>query len=148
MLEPLRQWICDSCNNVINGSDQGYVEGRETNDGKKYGFRIVHHALYSPRKNDGNCYYSNKERAGDLPLGDLVGVRVSWKLSSWIDLGVYHDSEYSGPSVLYLREWTTLFRRLHLPITRKRLITQNNSNRKSATEQMTFISIFLTHSRA
>jgi hypothetical protein len=99
-------------------------EGRETNDGKKYGFRIVHHALYSPRKNDGNCYYSNKERAGDLPLGDLVGVRGLLELNSWIDLGVYHDSEYSGPSVLDLREWTTLFRRLHLPITRKRVITQ------------------------
>jgi hypothetical protein len=116
MLRPLEQWICDSCGEVINAPDQGYVEWQETPDLKKFGFRIVHHALYSPRQqNGGSCYYTNQERGGDLPLTDLVGVRGLVELSSWIDLGDWHDHKYSGPLVRDLREWTTLFRRLQLP---------------------------------
>ncbi len=115
MLKPLQQWICDSCGEVINDPEQGYVEWMETED-KMHGFRIVHHALYSPRKREGgDCYYSHSERGGDLALSDLLGVRGLLDLTSWIDVGEWHNPKYDGPHVRDMREWTTLFRRLHVP---------------------------------
>jgi hypothetical protein len=115
MLQPLRQWICDSCGETIETPEQGYVEWMET-DSKKHGFRIVHHGPHSPRRNDGrDCYYSNAERAGDYPLSEFVGVHGLLELTSWIDMGKWHNSKYEGPEVRDLREWTTFFRRLHIP---------------------------------
>jgi hypothetical protein len=114
MLEPLRQWICDTCGEIIQSPEQGYVEWMETND-KRHGFRIVHHASHSPRKGiGGDCYYGIVERGGDGSLTDFVGARGLLELTSWIDVGEWHDSKYSEPEV-DLREWTTLFRRLHAP---------------------------------
>ena len=115
MLKPLQQWMCDSCAGIIESAEQGYVEWMSANN-KKHNFRIVHHAPHSPRKLDGgNCYYTNAERSGDLPLNDLVGVQGLIILTSWIDDGEWHQTDYDGPDVLDLREWTTLFRRLHVP---------------------------------
>ena len=55
------------------------------------------------------------ERGGDGYLTDFVGARGLLELTSWIDVGEWHDSEYAGPEFRDLREWTTLFRRLHVP---------------------------------
>jgi len=115
MLKPLQQWICDACGEVIESPEQGYVEWMETDD-KMHGFRIVHHALYSPRKRDGrNCYYRNNELGGGTSLSDLVEVRGLLNLTSWVDVGEWHEPDYAEPDVRDLREWTTLFRRLHVP---------------------------------
>jgi hypothetical protein len=115
MLKPLQQWICDSCGEIIQAPEQGYVEWMETN-GKKDHFRIVHHARHSLRRADGgDCRYSNTERGGDHSISDLVGVQGLLILCSWIDAGEWHDTHYAGPYVGDLREWTTLFRRLHVP---------------------------------
>jgi hypothetical protein len=115
MLKPLEEWICDSCGEIIKAPEQGYVEWQETKR-KVHGFRIVHHAPHSPRKRSGgNCYYSNAERGGDLSLEDLVGTKGLLILTSWIDVGEWHEDEYTGPDVRDLREWTTLFRRLQIP---------------------------------
>lgn len=115
MLKPLQQWICDSCGELITAPDHGYVEWKETGS-KMHGFRIVHHAPYSPRRKKGsNCYYDNSERGGDTALADLIGPHGLILLSSWIDVGEWHDPKYKGPEVRDLREWTTLFRRLHIP---------------------------------
>lgn len=81
-----------------------------------HGFRIVHHAPHSPRRvKGGDRYYSNAERGGDLALTDLIGVHGLVVLTSWIDVGEWHDAENTGPDVRDLREWTSLFRRLHVP---------------------------------
>ena len=115
MLKPLEQWICDSCGEIISRPDHGSVEWKETGL-KLHGFRIVHHASHSPRREKGgNCYYTNAESGGDTALTDLVGVRGLVELTSWIDVGEWHDAKYNGPDVRDLREWTALFRRLHLP---------------------------------
>ena len=115
MLEPIQQWICDSCSEIISTHEQGYVEWMET-DKKMHSFRIVHHAPYSPRKQKGSsCYYANSERGGDLHLRDLVGAQGLLILTSWIDRGEWHTSKYEGPRVRDLREWTTLCRRLQVP---------------------------------
>lgn len=115
MLKPLQQWICDSCAEIINGPEQGYIEWQKTGM-KKHAFRIVHHAPYSPRRSkDGDCYYGNNERGGDCSLRDVVGPIGLIHLTSWIDVGEWHEAKYDGPEVKDLREWTTLFRRLHVP---------------------------------
>jgi hypothetical protein len=36
-------------------------------------------------------------------------------LSSWLDVGEWHEEDYAGPDVSNLRQWTTLFRRVHVP---------------------------------
>ena len=117
MLKPLEQWICDSCGEVIDGAKQGYVERKKTEDDADlmYDFRIVHGAIYSPRHPHGNCLYSNSERGGDTALDTCVGGTGVIVLTSWIDPGEWHEKKHSGPSVKSLREWTTLFRRLHVP---------------------------------
>jgi len=116
MLEPLRQWICDACGQIISAPDHGFVEWKETDRGKKYGFRIVHNAKYSPRKdNGGDCFYSHQERGGDLYLERIIGLEGLVTLTSWIDVGEWHHDDYPGPSVLNLREWVTLVRRVQLP---------------------------------
>jgi len=114
MLKPLQQWICDSCGEIINSPKQGYVEWMETR-GKVHGFRIVHHALYSPYRYRNDCYYKDDESGGDCSVRDLIGIRGLVNLTSWIDVGEWHDPQYSGPRVRDLREWTTLFRRLFIP---------------------------------
>ena len=50
MLEPLKQWVCDTCGEIINSSSEGYVEWLTDDSSplKSNGFRIVHQAYYSP----------------------------------------------------------------------------------------------------
>ena len=49
------------------------------------------------------------------PLSEFVGVHGLLVLSSWIDVEKWHNPNYDGPHVRDLREWTSLFRRLHIP---------------------------------
>lgn len=115
MLKPLTEWICDACGETIEAPEYGYVEWQMAGS-KKFGFRIVHHATRSPRRNNGgNCYYTTSERGGDMSLDRVVGPIGLAVLTSWLDIGSFHESVFSGPSVLDIREWVTLFRRLHLP---------------------------------
>jgi hypothetical protein len=115
MLKPLSEWICDACGEIIREAKEGYIEWQKA-DGKKYGFRIVHHALYSPRRDGGgNCYYRSSERGGDKSLAEVVGSPGLSVVTSWLDVGAWHEDSYSGPSVRDVREWVTLFRRLYLP---------------------------------
>jgi hypothetical protein len=115
MLKPLSEWICDECHEVIKAPSDGYVEWQETGS-KMHGFRIVHHAPRSPRRlRGGDCYYRDGERGGDLSLLEVVGEHGLVVLTSWLDVGECHEHSYSGPQVRDLREWVTLFRRLHLP---------------------------------
>ena len=55
MLEPLQQYICDYCGELINSTEEGYVEwlserNEETGRYEYHGFKIVHHKPYSPNK--------------------------------------------------------------------------------------------------
>lgn len=115
MLKPLQQWICDACGDVIASPDDGWVEWKVTG-GKKHHFRIVHNLRHTPyAATSGTCQYSHKERDGDLYISDMIGPVGLIRLISWIDVGDWHQDDYTHPSVRDLREWTTLFRRLHLP---------------------------------
>jgi hypothetical protein len=47
-LKTLQQWICDTCGEIIADPSQGYVEWLTGEDRLAHGYRIVHHAPYSP----------------------------------------------------------------------------------------------------
>lgn len=124
-LEPLQQWYCDTCGEVIQRPDQGHLEWKvkeiglgENRRSLRYGFRIVHQFLHSPyRETRGRegCYYSNEERGGDFSLPAFLGAEGLIRAANWIDLGAAWEPEYRGPEVESLREWAGIFRRLHLP---------------------------------
>jgi hypothetical protein len=116
-LVPLKQWICDTCHEIIKQPEHGYVEYKMDRDSLLYhGFRIVHHAPHSPYRKDGaNCYYSNNERGGDMALTDCLGAHGLVLLTSWIDPGKEFTRKFEKPGVKDLREWVVLMRRLHVP---------------------------------
>ena len=60
-LEPLEQWICDRCGQVIESPEQGMVEWLQEKDEtvpyyRAYGFHIIHHDVYSPSAPYNNCH--------------------------------------------------------------------------------------------
>src|ERR1700752_2390817 len=103
MLKPLSEWICDACGEIIREAKEGYVEWQQT-DGKMHSSRIVHHALHSPRRDGGGCYYRSSERGGDMSLERVVGPSGLSVVSSWLDVGAWHEDSYSGPNVRDIRE--------------------------------------------
>jgi hypothetical protein len=120
-LEPLRQWYCDGCGGIIASVDQGWLEYqiRTEEDGSRlrHSFRIVHHLAHSPRGPNGSgCFgYSSGESRGSLHLREVIGPAGLIHMIGLIDDGPVHDPDYSGPSVVDLREWAELMRRLYLP---------------------------------
>ena len=70
-LEPLKQWYCDSCGEVINQAKDGHLQWIKDNVYEK-SFVIVHNkkdCLY-----DEGVYRKRKETVADLPLSDYVGI--------------------------------------------------------------------------
>lgn len=116
-MEPLKQWICDECGDIINKADEGYLEWTHDENDLRYRFRIVHHKLYSPNGPEGSCYYNNGDYHPrlDLELSRFVGTGGIIKMLSFIDVGQYHKPEYGGHRVKDLREWVEIFRRMQLP---------------------------------
>jgi hypothetical protein len=115
-LKPLQQWICDECGELIKEPRHGYLEWLSGADHKAHGFRIVHHAPRSPRKPEADCYrYARQAGRRDLDLDWFTGTAGIPGLLRFLDVGPYHEPTYRGPEVLDIREWTELFRRLHLP---------------------------------
>jgi hypothetical protein len=127
-LKPLKQWYCDSCGEVIEKAEEGWLEWICREDGEKWfsqNFNIVHHAAYSPRKPHDTCYQhtrSSKHIPGTLVMDDylnrVVGDSGEYTLPFLlflIDAGPFRETIYQGPKVCDLREWVELTRRLTLP---------------------------------
>lgn len=120
MLEPLNQFICDYCDQIIQQPEQGWIEWlMDRADRKKYGFKVVHHAAYSPLRTEGernkNCYhYARHPGRMDDHLDHFLNNRIA-NLLSFLDVGPYLEPEYSSPSVKDLREFVEIMRRLAIP---------------------------------
>lgn len=122
MLQPLQQWICDTCGELISEPGHGYVEwlrGGADYVRDAHEFRIVHHAPHSPSFSKGHdCYrHTNEPGRCDLPLENFVGHKGMVMLLRFLDVGPYHNFEYEGPSVAdgAMRDFVQTMRRLHLP---------------------------------
>ena len=121
-LQPLKQWICDRCGEVIKEPGHGWLEWLSENREEQYlhhGFKIVHYKPYSPRKPEGSCsFYDSppqEQLKMDLPLSELIGLNGMVILLTFIDTGPFREEPFYGPHVKDLREWTELVRRLMLP---------------------------------
>lgn len=125
-LKPLQQWICDACGEVIESPEQGWIEWltdttelNSKNQFYHHGFKIVHHAAYSPRKPHGTCYHYDHtpphELKADTYLTEFLGYSGIINLLFLIEAGPYREKHYKGPHIKDFREWTELVRRLTIP---------------------------------
>jgi len=114
MLEPLTQFICDTCSEVIESPDNGWIEWLSHYDETQNkivsrDFRICHHRTACQK-------HSNHIHCSDLPLREFVGERAAVQLARFLDVGPYHDPDYSGgPELENMRDFTELMRRLTIP---------------------------------
>ena len=119
-LEPLEQFFCDSCGEIILTPEEGWVEWiGNTFDAKylTYGYRIVHHASASPRKEEGmDCYnYTKQIGVNDRNLKSFMGDNILIALYNFLDKGSHKRQNYLGPDVEDMREFVDFMRRLTIP---------------------------------
>ena len=108
MLKPLRQWICDTCGEVIESPADGWVGFLKDEDSKAHDFRIVHHVMFSPRSPSGSCYpYSNG--------ANRVSIRLKWLTGDTGVAYLFHFLDSHGVKVLDVQEFGELMRRLVVP---------------------------------
>ena len=117
-LKPLKQWVCDTCREVIASPADGAVEWLEDDDGQPYDFRIVHHLTASPRretKPDRGCYaHSRNPDSSQAALRDFVGPDGLAHLLMFLDIGQI-DPNNVGPHAKDMREAVELMRRIQVP---------------------------------
>ena len=67
---------CQTCNNPIESPKQGWIQWQDNDESQYYGFRIVHHKIYSPYRytKENGCYpYKSDVKLNDLPLECFYG---------------------------------------------------------------------------
>lgn len=111
-LNPLKQWICDTCGEIIERPEDGYVQWNRNDNLIIDDFVIVHHKLASPLKNHNKngCYKYHS----DCDLKSFLGDRGLVELHSLLDPGPYHDPDYNT-RVSNIRKWSDFYKRLQLP---------------------------------
>ncbi|MFC2164025.1 hypothetical protein ACFLT2_03385 [Acidobacteriota bacterium] len=120
MLEPLKQWICDACGEIIKSPSEGWVEwlsdGEDLNFNSCHRFRIVHDCNSSPRGYRG-CYTLPDTNICDNHLEYFLGEGGYLNLLNFLDPGPYFmkDEDYKGPSVRNMREFVEFMIRLTIP---------------------------------
>ncbi len=116
-LEPLKQWQCDSCGELIESPKDGWLEWLSDEDHLAYGFKIVHHLPASPykdRREEGCYHYDRHTRRMDTHLDEFLGEDGLAHLLMFLDVGVV-DPDSKGPWVRDIREFVELTRRLATP---------------------------------
>lgn len=111
-LKPLQQWICDTCGEIIECPEDGYVQFKDGDMGYD-NFIIVHHFSASPRKdnNTRGCYqyYADSSLKSFLEAGGLA------HLLALVDPGEHKCYELKQPHTGDFRKWVDFVRRLQLP---------------------------------
>jgi len=113
MLEPLKQWYCDTCGGIIKSPQDGLVEwleeGFHDEPYSSYGFKIIHAKM--------NCFFypQDDDRLRDMNLENFLGDEGYIYLLSFLDLGPEIPIEYKGPRVRDIREFVIFMKRLTVP---------------------------------
>jgi hypothetical protein len=119
MLIPLKEFICDTCGEIIEKPEDGYVEWVYSDDGMQTQFNIIHHGGSSPRKkyNHDGCYqHANRNGRMDEPLNHCLDPnRMMAFLLRFIDMGRYHDPSGKYIAKVNISEYVELVRRLTIP---------------------------------
>jgi hypothetical protein len=124
MLEPLKQFVCDKCGQIIEKPEDGWVEWLHPEDPatgkrKNQGFKIVHHSKASPLS-DGTrnvrCYhYDNNPLRSDNHLEYFLGENGLSMLYAMVDPGPHFSDGDDVPEVVDFREYMEFLRRLTIP---------------------------------
>jgi len=105
-LTPLQQWICDSCGELIQSPEEGWVEWVRGEGDKCGEFKIVHQLVYSPRKPRKGCYHhTNRGGRLDIHLSRFIGPEGLIELYAFLDPA-------HGPGIADMGEFIELMRRL------------------------------------
>lgn len=117
MLKPLKQFICDTCGQVIEKPEDGWFEWIQVDHTQpRHSFRIVHHKSASPRKHlEEGCYqHGNARGRSDDHLHNILEHELI-HLLYFLDVGPHHDPDAKDPGVQNMREFLEIFRRLTIP---------------------------------
>lgn len=107
MLIPLKQFYCDTCHQVIEEPQDGFIRWYDT--GNKYlRFGIYH---------SGKCLLlKDNYMAREAHLNTFINENyLMANLLSFLDIGKLHQEEYKGTEIADLREYTEIMRRLTIP---------------------------------
>jgi hypothetical protein len=129
MLLPLKQWICDTCGEIIVAPEQGWFEFlRDQDNHNAYGFKIVHHKVHSPKYGHDGCYqYTNihhdintRDRCFlcDMHLDQIIGglIETRYIISLLDPYPVFLDRrENFVIDSRTIREWVEIYNRLFTP---------------------------------
>lgn len=114
-----RQWICDTCGQLIAKPEEGYLQWKEDGQGRMSAYVIVHHIMASPRTTDkdlrGEAALGRGCYAYDGPDSSIDQITMVDMLS-WIHVGPVLDP--TGKSKTRVADhvaWAETFRRLFLP---------------------------------
>lgn len=144
MLKPLQQWICDTCNQIIQSPNDGCIEWLSDDNCIQYGFKIIHNATCSPKYPPSSCYqYIDIPHQADAPLEYFVGPKGVAYLLSFLDVGPYHDPNFSGPWVKDVREFIEFMRRLTLPFYEEARLYWHNALEEGYFGDANEISVYL-----
>jgi hypothetical protein len=108
MLMPLKQWICDTCGEIIESPEHGWLEWRQDENHKAFDFNIVHHIEHSPRKLGGGDCYPFKDLSSHLDR--YVGEDGLPHLLCLLDEDI-HINPVDGLQVPYYEEARQYFHR-------------------------------------
>ncbi len=110
MLQPLQQWVCDTCGGIIERPEDGYFQYDRDDNLKTHSFIIVHHKSKSPRHTNDGCYQHDH----DDSLTSYIGANGLVNLLSLVDVGRYHnvDNDVDTSDIV---GWCDIVRRLHTP---------------------------------
>jgi len=122
-MTPLKQFTCDTCGQLIEKPEDGYVEWLSLKDENKGTYinseiNIVHQFMASPYKDSSaaGCYQHHQKRGRhDLPLTKFLGENNMAYILKFLDMGPYHDPESKGPYVNDIREYVEFVRRITIP---------------------------------
>jgi hypothetical protein len=119
-MEPLTQWWCDACGELIENRQEGAVEYRFDRQAPKeschQSFRIVHNGNAGDRgRPDGlqGCIEkgTDKRGFGEAPLTDLMDERGILRMIGWKSTEATWDETFRRISVPYFEEARRLFER-------------------------------------
>ena len=113
-MEPLKQWICDVCGEIIEKPEDGYVVWGTDQEDKLDKMLILHK---NNRHKDGTktgCDREKMKYTSLLPLSSFLGDDGKVLFLSLVDAGPYHCPEYKN-NVADVRLLLEVYRRLQIP---------------------------------
>jgi len=106
MLKPLKEFICDTCGEVINKPEEGWVEWLsfiEDDELKGKDFRICHHKSKCQK-------HARHQYCSDLPMTHFIGGEAVAHLTGMLDPKVN-----DGCTPIDMEQFIDFFRRFTLP---------------------------------